>query len=197
VSAEEAVFYYAGLPSEPVLVARTGSTPYEAPSGLEANPKLKELRILSNHDIQDIDVWEDDLASKVHAILGGKGVDWTSTDVVRIGYVEESTSNVILWIGVKPGSLSYDDGIDVAPRCKGLLLDHGIDDVDVELPESELIHSGGPKLLNPAFDSDPTAAARKPFTPRSVSPSVLNPRRGLWAPPASSSTKVATARGFS
>lgn len=159
------MYYYAGLPSNPVLVARTGSIPYKAPTGPEAYSRLKELGIVGNHDIQD--AREDGLASKVHAILGGKGVDWTTTDVVRISYVEDaSLSSVVLWIGVKPGSLSYNDGIDVALRCKELLLDYSIDDVHVEIRESELIRFGsGPKLLDPAFESDPTVDVRRPFTP--------------------------------
>jgi hypothetical protein len=70
---------------------------------------------VGDHKIKE--PWEDDLAFKVHTILDEKKVEWTSTNVVRIGYVEESSSNAILWIGVKPGSLSYEQGIDVARFC--------------------------------------------------------------------------------
>lgn len=94
VSDEEAQVYYAGLPSKPVLVARTGTTPYGAPTGPEAYPKLKELKIVGGHEIKEL--WEDDLAFKVHAILSENKVEWTSTDVVRIGYIEESSGNLIL-----------------------------------------------------------------------------------------------------
>ena len=162
MSDEEAKFYYAGLPSGPVLVARTGSTPWEAPTGLEAYRKLKELRVVGDHEIND--VWEDDLALKVHAILHAKGVDWSSTDVVRIGYAEEPSGDVILWIGVKPDSLSYDAGIDAALQCKRLLLDYGIKEVDVEIRESEVIRSAGPQLLQPTFDSDATVDVREALT---------------------------------
>jgi hypothetical protein len=162
VSGDEAKFYYAGLPSSPVLIARTGSTPWEAPTGLEAYPKLKELRVVGEHEIND--VWEDDLALKVHAILRAKGVDWSSTDVIRIGYVDEPSGGVILWIGVKPDSLSYEVGIDAALQCEELLLDYGINDVDVEIRQSEVIRSAGPQLLQPTFDYDPTVDAREPLT---------------------------------
>jgi hypothetical protein len=185
VSDEEDQLYYAGLPSKPV--ARTGTTPYETPTGPEADPKFKEL-------------WEDDLAFKVHAILGENKVKWTSTDVIRIGYVEESSGNVILWIRVKPDSLSYEQGIDVTLQCKRLLLDYGINDVDVEIHQSEVIRSAGPQLLRRTFDIDPTVDVREPFTATlgiTLSPSVLNPRPGPKALAASSSTKAATARGFS
>jgi hypothetical protein len=145
-----------------VLVARTGATPYKAPTGPEAYPRRKELRIVGDHEIKEL--WEDDLAFKVHAILGENKVEWTSTDVVRIGYVEESSSNVVLWIGVKPGSLSYEQGIEVALQCKRLLLEYGINDVDVEIRQSEVIRSAGPQLLQYTFHIDPTVDAREPFS---------------------------------
>jgi hypothetical protein len=76
------------------------------------------------------------------------------------GYVEESSGNPILWIGVKPTSLSYEQGIDVALQCKKLLLDYGINDVDVEIRQSEVIRSAGPQLLQPTFVIDPTVDVR-------------------------------------
>ena len=155
----EAKLYYYGLPSRPVLIARTGSL-WEAP-GPEAYPRLKELRIVGSHEISK--VWEDNLALKVHAILDENGVDWSSTDVVRVGYVDEPYGNVILWIGVRPGSLSYEVGINVAHQCKKVLLDHAISDIDVEIRQSEIIQSAGPRLLQPTDDIDPTVEVREPF----------------------------------
>jgi hypothetical protein len=113
---------------------------------------------VGDHEIKEL--WEDDLAFKVHAILAENKVEWTSTDVVRIGYLEESSGNLILWIGVKPASLSYEQGIDVALQCKKLLLDYGINDVDVEIRQSEVIRSAGPQLLQPTFVIDPTVDVR-------------------------------------
>ena len=43
-SGMEAKFYYAGLPSAPRLVARTGTTSWEASTGPEAYREVKELR---------------------------------------------------------------------------------------------------------------------------------------------------------
>src|SRR6266581_1579343 len=103
----EAKFYYAGLPSTPVLVARTGP-PWEAPTGPEAYQMHKELRAAGNHALKE--VWEDNLALKLHALLDSMRVKWTSTDVVRIGNAGESSAPIILWIGVMPASLSGDDG---------------------------------------------------------------------------------------
>jgi hypothetical protein len=95
-------------------------------TGLEAYPTRKEISVVGEHAIAQ--VWEDNLALKLHAILNSKEVKWTSTDVVRIGIVGEPAP-VILWIGVLPNSLSSDDGIAVARECKNLLEDFKITDV--------------------------------------------------------------------
>jgi len=162
----EAKFYYAGLPSAPVLVARTGTTPWEAPKGPEAYRKLKELRAVGIHILND--VWEDKLAPKVHDLLNSRNVKWTSTDVVRIGNAGDPFFPIILWIGVLPESLSGGDGIVVACKCKDLLEEHGIADLDVEIRESvvtRMTRSVGPKLLNSIDDdSHPTVDLRDSLT---------------------------------
>jgi hypothetical protein len=65
-------------------------------------------------------------------------VKWTSVDVVRIGNAEEGMqfAPVILWIGVEPASLSGRDGVAVAFKCREILVEHDITDVDVEIRES-------------------------------------------------------------
>jgi hypothetical protein len=158
----EAKFYYAGLPSGPVLVARTGTTPWEAPTGPEAYRKIRELRAVGDHALTK--VWEDNLALKVHALLDEMEVKWTSTDVVRIGTIRESSAPVVLWIGVMPASLSGDDGVVVASRCREILVEYDIADVDVEIRESVVTRLAGPKLLTPASSFNPTVALREPLT---------------------------------
>ena len=165
--------YYSGLPSNPRLIARTGP-PWEAPWGPKAYPRPKELRIPGDHKISE--VWEDDLAFKVHEILDNNNVDWSSTEIVEIGYLDEPFGNIVLWIGVwrpdpQRGSsiLSYDVAIGVALKCKNLLEQYDIMDIEVELRESNVIQSSiiqsvGPRLLEPTDEIDPTVALREPFT---------------------------------
>ncbi|KAG8733123.1 hypothetical protein FRC10_000413 [Ceratobasidium sp. 414] len=159
----EASCYYYGLPSRPVLVARTGTTPWEGRTGPGRWQIPKELRAVGNHALKE--VWEDNLAIQVHAILDSMKVKWTSTDVVRLAISAESSSApVILWIGVIPGSLSRADGIVVVSKCRNLLEKHNIADVDVEIRESVVTRSSGPKLLKPAGDYDPIVDIRDPLT---------------------------------
>jgi hypothetical protein len=159
----EANLYYVGLPSRPFLVARNSTIPWKAPTGPEAYCDFKELRAVGNHALKD--VWEDSLALELHALLKSMKVKWTSTDVVRIGYAGEYPAPVILWIGVMPASLSGDDGVVVASKCRELLEKNNITDVDVEIRESVVTLSAGPKLLSPsAYSSDPTVNVRERLT---------------------------------
>ncbi|PBK83108.1 hypothetical protein ARMGADRAFT_679182 [Armillaria gallica] len=158
----EAKSYYAGLPSFPVLVARTGTTPWKAPTGPEAYRELKELCAVGNHALKE--AWEGNLALKLHALLDSMKVQWTSTDVVRIRNVGESSAPVILWIGVMPASLSCDDGVVVASKCRELLVEYNIADVDVEIRESVVTRSAGPKLFTSAYSFDSTEDVRDPLT---------------------------------
>ncbi|KAF8917443.1 hypothetical protein CPB85DRAFT_199393 [Mucidula mucida] len=173
---EKKVYYY-GLCSSPILVARSGTIPWEAPSGPEAYHRPKELRIAGDHKIAE--VWEDDLALKVEGILNEKQVQWTSMDVVRIGYADESSAPVVLWLGVKPRSLSPEDGVVVVAQCKELLAAYVILDVDVEIRESDVFTLAGSSLLAPGFDEDPTAEVREPLTATVGTPICAKP--SPWA----------------
>ncbi|KAF8342820.1 uncharacterized protein EI90DRAFT_2964621 [Cantharellus anzutake] len=92
------------LHSNPWLIART-SGPWDPPSGLEAYPRAKEPRSLGEHKL--FDVWEDNLALKVHSILDQNQVNWSSTEIVRIADVGEPDGNLILWIGVYSTQLRH------------------------------------------------------------------------------------------
>jgi hypothetical protein len=117
----EARLYYYGLHSKPVIVARTGS-PWEEPTGMDAYPRKKQLGVVGRHGIGEI--WEEVLGLKVRDILDKGQEDWTSIDIVRIGYdVEQGL--VVVWIGINPDSqVSYKVNYDTTVQCKELLIDH-------------------------------------------------------------------------
>ena len=150
----EATLYYAGLPSRPLLVYRSGSTPWKMTLGPWYYPVMKELRPVFSHKIAT--VWGD-LGPKVCSCLDTLRVTWTSIDVVRFAGMEvglgETTPGppgpTILWIGVMPQSLSSEDAHTAAVACLELLESYKITDVEVEFRES--IFPGLPVLnfLNP------------------------------------------------
>lgn len=160
------MFYYAGLPSGPNLVGRSSTAPWEEPTGPEAYNRNKVLGTVGRHPIKD--VWEGGLSRQVIEHLNSEEVAWTSIDVVRIGYRDESYRPVILWIGVKPQSLSAKEGTKVAHSCKQILVQFDIVDVDVEIRGSSATFLGGPKLLVPdAYPSfsKPIVDIKNPLTP--------------------------------
>ncbi|KAK7030282.1 hypothetical protein VNI00_014299 [Paramarasmius palmivorus] len=130
----EAEHYYDGLYSRPILVARSSTIPWKLPTDPE---EVKELRPIGNHAIRD--AWEGELAQKIFAYLDSMKVKWTSIDLVRIGIAEQRSFLPVVWIGVKPSTLSGHDGVKVVLKCKEILVEHDITDVDVEIRESEVI----------------------------------------------------------
>ncbi|KAN0136147.1 hypothetical protein V8E53_006007, partial [Lactarius tabidus] len=133
VSDLEAKYYYTGLPSAPILVARTSTTPWEMPTGPEAYRKGKELRTVFNPTLSE--AMQGDMSSKLFAVLDSMEVKWTCIDVFRIGYPEDFFPT-ILWIGVVPASLSRSDGAVAAFKCREVLVENGFTDIDVEIREA-------------------------------------------------------------
>lgn len=68
----------------------------------------------------------------------------------------------ILWVGVLPGTLTAEAGVDVAIQCKNILSAKGIDDVHVELRESEVFHCA--RLYKPVPTFLATARVIEPFS---------------------------------
>ena len=67
ISIAEAQGFYAGLPSDPVLIYRSEKEEWSPPSGPEAYHRKKQLRPVFNHPI--VDVWNNDLGWKVVDVL--------------------------------------------------------------------------------------------------------------------------------
>lgn len=71
---------------------------------------------------------------------------------------------VILWIGVRPGTLTDEDGASlpaagiVALACKRALEKHNILDVECEIKECNVYRGAGPVLARPSTSWDPTEA---------------------------------------
>ncbi|KAJ3566899.1 hypothetical protein NP233_g6713 [Leucocoprinus birnbaumii] len=159
-SPEEARGYYYGLPSRPRLVARSSATIWHLPTGAFTYPTPKELIPVGLHPLNA--VWEDTVGPAMVHYLNGRGIQYTSLDPVRFGTADDPSPPVIIWLGVIPGSLSAQDGINVAIDCKAILSANGIEDVDVEIRESQVISSA--KLYNPDVFDHYTAEAREPFS---------------------------------
>lgn len=159
---QQARGYYYGLPSRPTFVASTINEIWAQSAGPEAYTPTKVLRAVGEHTI--VKFWEAGLANQVIDRLTTMKVDWTSLDVVRIGIVGKSSAPVILWIGVTPESLSGENGRTVAFDARKVLYDNGIKDIEVEIRESRVFKSIGPKLLTPVLSSNPLVAVSDPLT---------------------------------
>ena len=157
----EAKYYYYGIYSRPRLVARSSADVWVEPTGAEAYLIPKEISPVGLHPLND--VWETMVGPAMDRYLQDMGVKCSSLDPIRMGQVgKPSRPPVIIWVGVLPGTLSADDGVQVATRCKAILTDSSIDDVHVEIRESEVTRCST-KMYKPVVTSNPIAQAIEPF----------------------------------
>lgn len=161
-SSMESKYYYYGLPSQPRLVARSSPNVWVEPSGFEAYLSPKETSPVGLHPL--CNVWEAAVGPAIIDYLGRKAVEWTSLDPVRIGDAGAPSPPVIVWIGVVPNTLSPQDGVEVATGCKAILSAHKMDDVHVEIRESLVVRSAGPKMYKPVHTFYGTAEVQEPFS---------------------------------
>ena len=141
-SSDEAEAYYHGLPSMPRLVGRTSAgivswPPPPLPPVLNytASP-TKSLARVGRHRI--LECWESTVREKVLHAIGS--LDWTSVDVVRIGYdnvpVEERP--VVVWVGVTNKAHPWNPDVCKALReCRRILDQAGLSDVECEIRVSD------------------------------------------------------------
>ncbi|KAG8980698.1 hypothetical protein FRB90_007531 [Tulasnella sp. 427] len=155
-SPEEAKHRYYGIPSQPLFVARSSHDIWLMPTGMEAYLQPKELRRVGGHAL--CNVWDGGVDVAMHTFLVEQNVHYTSLDPVRIGIVGEPAAPVIIWVGVEPGSLSAERGIEVAVGLRALLLQSGIEDI------RESMVATFAKLYKPALTSNPTVQVREPFS---------------------------------
>ncbi|KIY62193.1 hypothetical protein CYLTODRAFT_447344 [Cylindrobasidium torrendii FP15055 ss-10] len=152
-SEAEITFYYSGIsPSPPRrgLIYRTSASarPFVLPRGPEAQRRLKYAVGVHGH-AQLNAVWneKEGVGWKVRDALEDARVGWTSIDLVRFllqdpeydGNEDEDREEplrVVLWIGIRPGSLSASSASLVASAILGILRKARVDDVEVEFRES-------------------------------------------------------------
>ncbi|KAF8552333.1 hypothetical protein OG21DRAFT_1535374 [Imleria badia] len=173
VSTEEALSYYAGLPSQPALIYRTGKEQWSPPKGPEAYRRLKELCQVFAHPI--IEVWNDELGWKVVSVMDAHQIRFTTIDIVRFKKVVEDDEEgeaknpvvgpVTIWIGVSPDTTSATAAHGAAQDVLALLKDYKITDVDVDFRESAYVREVGPRLHRPVGDLDPLVDVVGPLTP--------------------------------
>lgn len=163
------MFYYSGIsPSPPKLVYRTrlSTTPWVKPKGLEAYRRLKQVRGVFGHKLND--VWEG-VGPQVRDLLNVQQISWTSIDVARFitdgEFDTEIVGPVTLWIGVRPDSLEGAQALRSGAEILELLKLFGIEDVEVEYRESIYRRSAGPPLLRHVSKVNHTVDVRGPLTP--------------------------------
>ncbi|OIW29503.1 hypothetical protein CONLIGDRAFT_680348 [Coniochaeta ligniaria NRRL 30616] len=136
-SEQEQQLYYYGLPSKPRLLARSNASesPWTPRTDDNNHPVGKSIDVVGSRHAMVARWHPEGLCDKAIALL--EPVDWTSIDVIRIGYDgDEGPKPVIVWVGVAPGSTTWEVAHDAAVAVRGLLVREGMGDVHCEMRES-------------------------------------------------------------
>jgi hypothetical protein len=157
----EAYNDFFGLPSFPLSIYHTGPA-WPLPTGPEAWRVPKEAKPVCNHAIAP--VWQE-LGERIYTYFDSVELKWTSIDPTRFAEKGKEPGPLFLWVGVMPGTLSPDNAKDAAVRCKEILLEYEINDVEIAFRESVFTRLNGPQLLNHVSFFDPTVDVIGPFTP--------------------------------
>ncbi|PIL22804.1 hypothetical protein GSI_15499 [Ganoderma sinense ZZ0214-1] len=171
LSQDEICCFFSGLPSRPLLIARTGAPWKPIPRGHWQCPYDRELRPVGDHAIAAPGVWDNQVGPALLKVLDEENVKWDTIDVHRIHYTEfdhEAPFPVVVCIGVKFGALSGEDGVGVAKRCQAVLDGFGLGDVEVAIKASARFQAAAPAFEKPVRrwvgDKSPVDNFRMPFT---------------------------------
>ncbi|KIW39772.1 uncharacterized protein PV06_08357 [Exophiala oligosperma] len=147
--------YYYGIPSRPLLVARSNTQPWQSHPFSSSWPSAKTLQAVErSHPIAE--AWCSGLFRQIIEVL--KNVSFTTIDVVRIGYLQDKElPPVVLWIGVPNNSLSSRVGNEIVDACVEILRRYQLFDVQCEIRESEYRQSAPSPTCSPTYLAPETA----------------------------------------
>ena len=112
-----------GLPSFPKSICRTGPAwPQSTHPDFYREPK--EARPICVHPITS--VWHE-LGREIYEHLDSIDLRWTTIDPVRFAVAGKEPGPLHLWVGVVPGSVSYDEAKVAATHCKQILARYQLD----------------------------------------------------------------------
>lgn len=100
---EAANFYY-GLESKPILVARSDRVAWVPSEGPYTFVEPKVLTPLGPHLLNR--VWDEIVSAAMESYLQEQAVQYTGMTPLRIGVADQDSPPAVIFIGVRPGSLS-------------------------------------------------------------------------------------------
>ena len=156
----EAKHYLYGLPSNTHFIAHSSTDVWMRPTGPEAYLDRKELSPLGTHDLTSV-VWEGTVGPAMEEYLREKQVKCSFLTPLCIGIAGQPSSSPIILVGVDPGTLAADVGIEYALYCRSILVQNNINDMHVIMYESK--SSPSAMMYKPAISANPAIIVREPF----------------------------------
>ncbi|KAL6877749.1 hypothetical protein HDV57DRAFT_518608 [Trichoderma longibrachiatum] len=140
-SRDERELYYYGLPSRPELVARSSNHVWYRPPHMPEpsedddgdDPLYPKLLLPAKHPLL-MRIWNNEASFRDQILEAVDKTRLSAIDIMRI--MQKGESQNVLMISVKPYTLLWEDGRQIALQCKAILESHGVHDVHCEIRES-------------------------------------------------------------
>ncbi|CVL12934.1 hypothetical protein FPRO06_13152 [Fusarium proliferatum] len=150
-SEEERRGYFHGLPSSPLLVARSSAAAWSR-LNYSGFPEEKKMAVATGHAIQQ--PWNEPNSPLQGSIMKAlENLNWTAIDILRIRsnkhLTREKVGQVMMLITVPENSTTFNQGYEAVCTCKSILENMGLGDVEVEMKEGKLFRSISAPLRPP------------------------------------------------
>ncbi|KAG5817737.1 hypothetical protein H9Q74_001584 [Fusarium xylarioides] len=160
ITEEEAGGYYFGLCSHPTLVARSDTEDKPWSARYDGWTVKKTIDPIGNHTI--VPLWNKANSNLQKGIIDTlRDLNWTAIDILQLGYArrlntldEPDDMFPKLLISVQPGSTSWTSGYITTLRCRQVLREYGIDDVEVEIMEAWFSRCNSSQLTSQPITED-------------------------------------------
>lgn len=136
---EEQKGYYVGLAGSPGLIARTSTHRWTRPRskidpGYDHQVKKRYAPLV---DPEIVSKWTASLQSELIEALASCA--WVSFFPIRIGLDEDeaSTFPTVFLVAVQKDTLPWEQAIQLALQCRSIIASYGLEEIEVELMESE------------------------------------------------------------
>ena len=138
-SEDEERYYFCGLAGSPRLIAKTSTTPWKIHT--DTDSPAKRIATVGDHHI--VHTWCPELRAGIVRALSEPGLEWDCFCPIRIGVDKHSARNpvvlLVCLVAPKQGPQPWEPAMRAALRCRALLQEYKVHDVEVEMKQSRFV----------------------------------------------------------
>ncbi|EPE09775.1 hypothetical protein F503_07551 [Ophiostoma piceae UAMH 11346] len=138
-SKDEETYYFSGLAGSPRLITKTSTTPWETHT--DTASVAKRISTVGDHHL--VHKWCPELRTGIVRALSEPGLEWDCFYPIRIGSDANPAKHpvvlLVCLLAPSQGPQPWEPAMLAALRCRALLREYDVHDVEVEMKQSEFV----------------------------------------------------------